>query len=190
MREGILGPRTPSLLREKQPRFRRRQRRDWRPQSDTPAARPRVPAVRWSFPCATDLDTRGGQRVLGVRVVHHLNGFAVTERCEVGAQRRRLAVLRRRSHDHDDLVARVHNVDQLADTPKAARAPHELERLLAIRAGARRGRVATVPFHVWVEELADGINISAQRGREAASSYLNIALGHAAIVPPRWGASL
>jgi hypothetical protein len=57
-------------------------------------------------------DTRGGERVLGVRVVHHLDRLAITKRCQVGAERHGLVVLRRGSHDHDDLVARVHNVDE------------------------------------------------------------------------------
>jgi hypothetical protein len=115
-------------------------------------------------------DTRGGNCVLGVRVVHHLDGLAVTERCEVGAQRRLLAVIGVRSHDHDDLVAGVHDVDELTDASAAARPAHELQRLLAVVAGACRVRVAAMPFDVRVEEVAECIEVAAQCGVEAAPS--------------------
>lgn len=54
-------------------------------------------------------------------------------------------------------------------------------------AGTRRGQVPAMPFDVWIEELADGIEVPAQRGRVPAASQLNVCIGHAASFAPGSG---
>jgi hypothetical protein len=78
----------------------------------------------------------------GFGEVHRLDGLAAAERREVGAQRRLLALLGGRPHDHNDLVASVADIDEFTDASTAARAAHELRRLHAVVARAGRGRVA------------------------------------------------
>ena len=109
--------------------------------------------------------------------MHHLEGLAVTERCEIGAPRCLFACLRGRPHDHHDFVARASDVDQLGLAPTTPRIGHELERLLAVLARAGRRGVAAMSLDVRVKELAKPIEIApgaASKPRRAGSTFVSV----------------
>jgi hypothetical protein len=119
----------------------------------------------------------GRTRVRGIGIVHHLDRPAVPEPGQVGDQLG-LAVLASPSHDHHDLVARVEHVDQLADRPALAGASHPRERLPAVLAREIGARVARVPFHLRIEELADGVEVAAPDRFVAATRQIDEVLAH------------
>jgi hypothetical protein len=114
-------------------------------------------------------DACGSERVVGVRVMDHLDGLPVSKRRQVGAQGRPLAALGRRPRDHDHLVARAEDIDKFANTSPAERLSHELQRLLAVVAGGGRGSVAAMPLNVGIEKVADHVEVPAKGGLIAAT---------------------
>jgi len=78
--------------------------------------------------------------------------------------------------EHIRQVAGVDHVDQLAETATPARLAHECQRLVTVPARAVGARVATVPFHLGVEQVADRVEIASCRGLESTSGQLDVGL--------------
>src|SRR2546430_2817853 len=126
---------------------------------------------------------RRRQRVLRVRVGDHFDDLAVAERRHIGDRLIALVTGALRSHDHDDLVAGIDDINQLDVRATASeRVSHELERLGAVLAAA--GWVAAVPLDVRIEHLRDHLEVTAKHRVKTAAGYLGIALRHGSIIPP------
>jgi hypothetical protein len=130
----------------------------------------------------TRLQRRGRRWQLGSersRRPSRREGRQVCDRRRLG-----LAGCGRGAHDHNHLVARAGNVDELE--PAAAddlRLAHERERLASVVARAGWRQVVAMPFHVGVQDLTDRLQVAAQCGLEAAPGDLHVGLGHAPIIP-------
>ena len=110
----------------------------------------------------------------------HLDDLAIPEGGEIGGQRRLSSILRRRAHDHDDLVSCAHEINEFAKALTATCAAHEREGLLAVLTRADSGRVASMPLDVTVKQLADGIEITMERSLKTTARQLYVPLAHAA----------
>jgi hypothetical protein len=78
----------------------------------------------------------------------HLDDPSVAEVGDVGPEASVVFARPGWTHDRDDLVAGVDDVDELADPSPAPRLPDDRDDVVAVVAGAGEGRVAAVPFDV------------------------------------------
>jgi hypothetical protein len=110
--------------------------------------------------------------------VDHLDDLPTAEGGEVCDQRRLLAALGRRAHDHHDLVARADDIDKLAEAPMLVRAAHECQSLAAIVACTGGGSIASVPLDIAIEQFADGTEVADRRGFKTPARQFDVCLVH------------